>query len=122
MITELAGPGLRIEVPTQIRPGERVLVVFKPPRGAAAGAGADLHLDEACVMEDVGQVRHSRVTSTGVSIAVELLGLNETEVDELVRITNAIASRMTAPDTSSADGTEGETVAATDEVSVGQEV
>jgi hypothetical protein len=122
VITELAGPGLRIEVPTQIRPGERILVVFKPPRGAAAGAGADLNLDEAYVMEDVGQVRHSRVTSTGVSIAVELLGLNETEVDELVRITNAIASKTMAPDTSNADATERETVAATNEVSVGQEV
>lgn len=122
VITELAGPGLRIEVPTQIRPGERVLVVFKPPKGAAAGAGAELNLDEACIMEDVGQVRHSRVTSTGVSIAVELLGLNETEVDELVRITNAIASRTTVPNHSDNDGAEAAAVTAADEAAVVQEV
>lgn len=94
VVTELAGPGLRIDVPAPIRPGERVLVVFRPTDVGAKAADADPVADEACIMEDVGQVRHSRVIGTGVSIAVELMGLNETEVDELVRITNAIASRL----------------------------
>jgi len=108
VVTELAGPGLRIEVPMQIRPGERVLVVFRPTGVAAAGAGGELAVDETYIVEDVGQVKHSRVTSTGVSIAVELSGLNESEIDELVRMTNLIVSRAGAKN--DADGVMTETV------------
>jgi len=112
-ITELAGPGLRIELPTPFRPGERVLVMFRP---AGIGGGENEPVaDETCVVEDVGLVRHSRVAGTGVSIAVELSGLNESEVDVLVRMTNVIASRAgvqgetddvtTEPATVASDGT-----------------
>ncbi len=94
-IRELAGPGLRIDLPTQIPPGERVLVVFRPSENPAGDASTDFSGEGRCIVEDIGQVRHSRVTSTGVSVAVELVGLNEAEVDELVRITNAMASRLT---------------------------
>lgn len=110
VVTELAGPGLRIEVPMQIRPGERVLVVFRPT--GVAGAGSELAVDETYIVEDVGQVRHSRVTSTGVSIAVELSGLNESEIDELVRMTNVIVSRAGAQNDADGVRTEIATVAA----------
>ncbi len=93
-IRELAGPGLRIDLPGQMPPGERVLVVFRPTEGVPQSE-PEAH-QEQHIIEDIGQVRHSRVTSTGVSIAVELVGLNEAEVDELVRITNTISSRLSA--------------------------
>ncbi len=112
-VTELAGPGLRIELPTPFRPGERVLVMFRP--AGVGGGGNELAADETCIVEDVGVVRHSRVAGTGVSIAVELSGLNESEVDVLVRMTNGIASRAgvqgetddvtTEPATVASDGT-----------------
>jgi len=94
----------------QIRPGERVLVVFRPT--GVAGAGSELAVDETYIVEDVGQVRHSRVTSTGVSIAVELSGLNESEIDELVRMTNVIVSRAGAQNDADGVRTEIATVAA----------
>lgn len=116
-ITELAGPGLRIELPRPFRPGERVLVIFRP----TGGAGDALVADERCVFEDVGLVRHSRVTSTEVSIAVELSGLNESEIDEMVRLTNAVASRAGARD--EADDAEAEPAkVAADGAPVGQGV
>ncbi len=91
VVTELAGPGLRIEAPLQVRTGDRVLVVFKPTEtdgSQAAGSYA---------IEDVGQVRHRRDADGGVSIAVELIGLSEGEIDELVRITNVMVSAANGP-------------------------
>ena len=96
VVTELAGPGLRIEVPTKVRPGERVLVVFRPVGITGTRSDNEPAIDDAYVLEDVGLVRHCRATGGGVSIAVELSGLHETEIDELVRITNAIASKASA--------------------------
>lgn len=94
VIRELAGPGLRIDLPAQIPPGERVLVVLRPTEGVTQNESGTRR--EGYIIEDIGQVRHSRVTRTGASVAVELVGLNEAEVDELVRITNTIASRLSA--------------------------
>jgi len=91
MVTELAGPGLRLEAPLQARPGDRVLVVFKPTLSeSASGPGA---ADEY-IVEDVGQVRHCRPAEKGMSMAVELGGLSEADIDELVRITNVISSKV----------------------------
>jgi hypothetical protein len=87
--------------------------MFRP--AGVGGGGNEAAADETCVVEDVGLVRHSRVAGTGVSIAVELSGLNESEVDVLVRMTNVIASRAgvqgetddvtTEPATVASDGT-----------------
>ncbi|MDI9430169.1 MAG: hypothetical protein QM570_00440 [Planctomycetota bacterium] len=93
-VTELAGPGLRIEVPSRVRPGERVLVVFRPTGVEGAKPDREPAIDDTYVLEDIGLVRHCRAASGGMSIAVELSGLSEAEIDELVRITNAIASKV----------------------------
>ena len=45
------------------------------------------------LIEDVGQIRHCRDIDGGTSFAVELAGLNETDIDELVRITNVMSSK-----------------------------
>lgn len=95
-VTELAGPGLRIEMPTRMRPGERVLVVFRPTEAERARSDGESAIDVGYVLEDVGLVRNCRASHDGVSIAVELSGLSEGEIDELVRITNAMASKASA--------------------------
>lgn len=86
-VTELAGPGLRVEAPLPVRTGDRVLIVFKPSEAGVLGG------DHEYLIEDVGQVRHCREVEGGVSIAVELAGLSEADIDELVRLTNVIASQ-----------------------------
>ena len=93
MVTELAGPGLRIETSLDVKTGQRVLVVF------------DLHHDHGLIptnpdsqqlahkiVEDIGIVRHARPVENEFSIAVELTGLSDSNIDELIRATNA-ASR-----------------------------
>ena len=40
-------------------------------------------------MEDIGEVRHAKVIESGFSIAVELTGVNDSNISELIRATNA---------------------------------
>jgi hypothetical protein len=96
VVTELAGPGLRVEAPLEIKVGERVLVVFRLDEGKdqdlisghGAGEGAT-----AKIVEDIGEVRHTKVVQNGLSIAVELTGLSDTDVNKLIRATNAASVR-----------------------------
>lgn len=88
VITELAGPGLRIESRLKVKQGERVLVVFNLEErqgGDLTGAKAGV----SKIVEDIGEVRHTRAMPNGLSIAVELTGLSDSNVNELIRATNA---------------------------------
>ncbi|MHC4740811.1 MAG: PilZ domain-containing protein [Planctomycetota bacterium] len=88
IVTEMAGPGLRIESSLEAKTGERVLVVLNlcehSLEGSEAGEAQGLR-----VMESTGEVKYVKAAERGFSIAVELTGLDESEVDELVRATNA---------------------------------
>ena len=87
IVTELAGPGLRIESRLEVEEGERVLVVFSLDEEQ----GRDLTASNAAmlkVVEDIGVVRHTRAIPNGLSIAVELTGLSDSNIDELIRVTN----------------------------------
>jgi len=97
VVTELAGPGLRIEAPLRVRAGDRVVVVFRINEMGGAGGGREGR--QGCVIENAGLVRHCHSTDNGVSIAVELSGLSEGDIDELVRMTNVMASRNSVPST-----------------------
>ena len=91
-VTELAGPGLRIEAPLRVRTGDRVLVIFQPG-GTDAMPSAGGQTARPFLIEDMGQIRHCRDVDGGTSFAVELAGLNEADIDELVRITNVISAK-----------------------------
>lgn len=95
VVTELAGPGLRLEAPLQAEVGDRVLVVFKldEEKGRASGRGKAGKAAPSKFVEDVGIVRHSKQGKGGFSIAVELVGLNDTDVSELIRATNAASAK-----------------------------
>ncbi len=45
------------------------------------------------IIEDIGEVRHVRAIENGQSIAVELTGLSDSDVNELIRATNAASVR-----------------------------
>jgi len=110
VVTELAGPGLRIEVPLEVEVGDRVLVVFKldeevPARrnGKASGLRPSSAECPSRIVEDIGEVRHissgrslpehDKAMQNGLSIAVELTGLSDTDVSELIRATNAASMK-----------------------------
>ena len=81
-VTELSGPGLRIESGLRALVGDRVMVVFE--------------LEPGRFFEDIGVVRWCKERMGGSSMGVELIGLSDSGLDELVRATNreAIDSRM----------------------------
>jgi len=79
VLTELAGPGLRLSSALNVKTGDRVLVVFSLH---------DNSPHQPQIVEDLAQVRHTKTVKNGLSIAVELLGLNDSELNTLIRATN----------------------------------
>ncbi len=105
-VTELGGPGLRIETPLKVKAGDRLLVIVNlseeksqdliphqkthsPPRIQLQ----DRRTTPLKIIEDIGEVRHIGVIKDGFSIAVELMGLSDSDVSELIRATNAASIR-----------------------------
>jgi len=92
VVTELAGPGLRMDIPMEVNVGDRVLVAFRldeqiqqdvtPPHQTS-------NKTKLKIVEDIGEVRHVKPTENGFSIAVELTGLSDSDVNELICATNA---------------------------------
>jgi len=103
-LVELAGPGLRIETPLKLETEDRVLVAFK--------------LAKERMVQDLGRVRRViRATKQTCCAAIELIGLDEEGINELVRATNAAAlklkpgTKQEPPDTPQDEMTDLETAA-----------
>jgi len=123
-LTELAGPGLRIETKLPVQVDDRVLVVF---RLAQNGDGTPARQRTVAA---IGRVRHGRDVERGVgipdaidrvwegsserdlharaaqplSIAVELTGLTDEEIEEVTSLTNKLSAQ--APDHRGGSATE----------------
>lgn len=90
VVTELAGPGLRMESSLEVKAGERILVVFDLAQEQdSILANRGINPATLKIVEDIGEVRHAKRTQNGSSIAVELMGLSDSNIDELIRVTNA---------------------------------
>jgi len=102
IVTELGGPGLRIETKLKVKAGNRVLVIVNlseendqdlNPSSKSTSLRSTLSRDRkntpSKIVEDIGEVRHVRTLKNGSSIAVELTGLNDSNINELIRATNA---------------------------------
>lgn len=90
VITELAGPGLRIETPLQVKVGERILVVFNLSQEHDSNmANNGMKSNVPQIVQDIGEVRHIKPVRNGLSIAVELTGLSDSNVNDLICATNA---------------------------------
>jgi hypothetical protein len=97
VVTELAGPGLRVESSLEAKTGQRVLVVFDLDHDyGSVPTNSDGRQLARKVVEDIGIVRHVRTIEDGFSMAVELTGLSDSNISELTRATN-VAS-LTADD------------------------
>jgi hypothetical protein len=99
IVTQLAGPGLRIEVPLEVEVGERVLLVIRLDE-EKDGDSIPLRrigtTSRARIVEDIGEVRHVEAVQNGWSIAVELTGLSDSDLSELVRVTNAASLKTSS--------------------------
>ena len=105
-VTELGGPGLRIEAPLEVKAGDRVLVIVNLseeekqdliPQEKSNSPPWILEQDSRTIppkiIEDIGEVRHIGAIEDGFSIAVELTGLSDSNVSELIRAANAASIR-----------------------------
>ena len=96
VVTEIAGPGLRIESPLEVKTGERILVIFCLDEEGSEELGrgdAEGGVTRPMTAEDIGEVRHVEAIEGGFSIAVELTALSDSDVDALIRATNAASLR-----------------------------
>lgn len=74
-LTEIAGPGLRLEAPLQVEAGERVLIRVKAAEGRT--------------LQGMALVRRATAGTDGMTdLAAEMIGLSTSEVAELIRETN----------------------------------
>lgn len=118
VVTELAGPGLRIEAPLEVNVGDRVAVVIKVSeepasrRQDASTQSAPAQKSKRTgskVVEAIGEVRHVKAVENGFSMAVELTGLSDSNVNELVRETNSASFELGAKDSDAQVSTGSET-------------
>jgi hypothetical protein len=82
--TQLAGPGILLTTPLRVRPGERILVVLHMVENFGRG-----ELDAAqqwVVVQHVGEVRRVQDAGDETIVALELVGLADAEIDELMRL------------------------------------
>lgn len=91
VVTELAGPGLRIKTPLELKAGERVLVILKLNEIKEIGPNDEVpeEIKTIEVVEDIGRIKHITALKDGFSVAVELEGLSDADISELVRATNS---------------------------------
>lgn len=98
VVTELAGPGLCVEAPLKTKVGDRVLVIFRLDEQENPGESPHKGRKNvpSKIVQDIGLVRHTKATENGLSIAVELVGLADSDVNELIRATNEASPRTGA--------------------------
>lgn len=96
VITELAGPGLRIETTLKLKENkDRVIVMFRLDGEKNQKISPDQHAKTASskIVSDIAEVRHVKAMGDRFSIAVELTKLSDLNVNELIRDTNAESIR-----------------------------
>ncbi len=93
-IIEMAGPGLRVLTTMQAKTGDRVIVGFKlsgqgQPNSMYQALSQNSDVTPSKIVEDIGLVRHCKAVEDGFSIAIELTGLTDDNLCEMIKATNA---------------------------------
>lgn len=90
-LIELAGPGLRLISPIDVKIGDRVIVILKLRHLINNYEPYDFvrkNVNPSRIIEDIGIVKHIENLEQGNSIAVELTHLSEANISEMVKATN----------------------------------
>ncbi len=100
VVTELAGPGLRIEAPLEVKAGDRLLIVFKLDDEGRKNSTSNKtsKATTSRIVGDLAQVRRCTALEKGFSIAVELVGLSDSDIDQLMQATKEASSKASAKD------------------------
>jgi len=89
IVTELSGAGLCVKAPLDAKPGEKVLIVFRLDEQTARNQPLSDEAPRWKIVEDIGEVRHTKAIPNGQQIAIELIGLTDSDIGELIRATNS---------------------------------
>jgi hypothetical protein len=100
-VTELGGPGLRIETELEVKVGNRVLIIVNlsdekeqdlspsSKNTLRSVLTRDRKNISSKIIEDIAVIKHVKpILNKGSSIAVELTGLSDSDLNELIRATN----------------------------------
>jgi hypothetical protein len=104
-VTELGGPGLRIKTKLEVKVGNRILVIVNlsdekdhdqnphPKRSSLRSvikhnSKNNRKNTQSKIIQDIGEVRHVKPMANYSSISVELTGLSDSDLNELIRATN----------------------------------
>lgn len=82
-VTELAGPGLRMETSLAAEPGDRVLITFR-----LEIPGATDTTRKGCVINAMGEVKRVEPMYDRYAMGIRLMGLKDGDIDQLVGLTN----------------------------------
>lgn len=93
-VTELGGPGLRINTRLSLNVGDRVLLMFKLEQKTRTSVSSNPPRNVEKIIEHIAIVRHVTREDENPSIALELTGLNDDGIDELIRATNDASIEM----------------------------
>ena len=86
VVTEIAGPWLKVELTEQISAGEKVLATFLLDKEEEDEG------KKAKVVKDFGIVRRSEAITNGYLLAVELKGCNDSQIEQLLSAVSQISS------------------------------
>lgn len=106
VLTEIGGPGLKFESDMQAKKGDRMLVILgleRNGRRICDYLGTEFAYSKKRLIRDIAVVRNVSEKCERQSIAVELVGLNDNEIDGLVKATNAELIRNVKGEKLSAD-------------------
>ncbi len=93
-VTEIGGPGLKICTGLTLNVGDRVLILFKLDVNAKGGAVSDRNRSSEMIIEHIARVRHITNQEDGISVALEMIGLHDEGIDELIQATNRASVKM----------------------------
>jgi hypothetical protein len=89
-VVEMAGPGLRLDIPIHAGVGDRVLIMFQLNSASASSGHPKDRNAGAYAISAIGRVQYVKGLPDGASVTMELGGLSEADVDELVRYAYAV--------------------------------
>ena len=108
VVTELSGAGLCVKAPLDVKTGEKVLIVFRLDEQAVNDRPQNDEAPIWKIVEDVGEVRHTKAIPNGQQIAIELIGLGDSDISELIRAANAASIESIVEGQESSDFTAAE--------------
>jgi hypothetical protein len=117
-LTEVSGASVRVEAPLKVEEGDRVLVILGLAETNSSGERRQQAKTELKILEDVGEVKQIKAIGEGLSMEIELTGLDDMELGRLIEQTNGVSAELDAENQVAAEL--GETVSVATESSSAQ--